>query len=107
LSVSLFRIVSIIVATVHRRRVSHLRLLQHLSLCGGTAHLLFNCNQRILLLVKLGQHLLHVVVHEVVLVHTLLRQRRFDPQQVLEDLHVFGVDLLKLGLPVVVFPESH
>jgi len=87
--------------------VCHLRLLQHLSLCRGIAHLLFDSNQRVLLLVKLGQHLLHVIVHEVVLVHTLLRQRRFDPQQVLEDLHVFGVDLLKLGLPVVVFPESH
>lgn len=71
LSVSLFRIVSIIVATVHCSGVSHLRF-QHLPLCGGIAHLLFDSDQRILLLVKLGQHLLHVVVHEVVLVHTLL-----------------------------------
>ena len=63
---------SIIVATGHCSGVSHLRLLQHLPLCGGIAHLLFDSDQRILLLVKLGQHLLHVVVHEVVLVHTLL-----------------------------------
>lgn len=76
-------------------------------LCRGIAHLLFNGYQRILLLVKLGQHLTQIFVLEVVFSHTLFRQRRFDPEQVLEYLHIFGINLLKLGLPIIVFPDSH
>ena len=51
------------------------------------------------------EHLTEAVIVLHVLLHRLLRDRTLDTQKVLEDLEVFTVDLLKLGLPIVVLSD--
>ena len=64
-------------------------------------------HQRIRFLIILCEHIPQVIVIADMFWQVLLRQRRFDSKQVLENLEILTIDLLQLRLSIVVLPNCH
>jgi hypothetical protein len=68
--------------------------------------LFLNADERIDLLIIVLKHLPESSIILNVLLHVLFRDRALYPQEILENLEVFRIDLFQLGLPMIIFSDG-